>query len=104
MSKKVVAFALPQEITPHPEMPPADPLETLRRINAEAWVGAEPEAAAPAPEPDVSVRPSGPTVIDLSARRSFPELVELVCIFPWLATWAWSLQMTEEMLKAYRPR
>jgi hypothetical protein len=102
MSKKVVAFALPHESRPHPEAA-ASAIADLERLNAEAWVGAQtPDAGTPVL--DTPPRPAGPTVIDLSARRSFPELVELICLFPWLATWAWSLQMTEEMLKAGRPR
>jgi hypothetical protein len=107
MSKKVVAFALPQALPQTDAEEPALPFERRLPLSSDNWVTA---AAAPAPEPaseavpafaeDMS--PPGPALIDLSRKRSFTELMELMWVFPWLASWAWTLQMSEDWFTRMR--
>jgi hypothetical protein len=72
MSKKVVSFTLPNR--------PRDPAQSEPRREApEGWVLASTDPRSPA----------GHVVIDLSAERTWFELVQLIWMFPWLASWCW---------------
>jgi hypothetical protein len=70
MSKKTITFTLPP---PRPqEVPPQAP-------DTDAWVLAG----------DGKSPPDERMLIDLSARRSWFELMQLIWAFPVMATWFW---------------
>jgi hypothetical protein len=99
MSKKIVPFTLPperaRETEPAPRAEaPAEPQPAQQPPTSHGpdhWVLA---AHQEAPRPFTVPLPvaGGRVVIDLTARRSWPELVLLVWSFPWLATWYWMQQ------------
>lgn len=78
MSKKTVSLSLPPMR--------ADPADAIS--NPDQWVLAT--------HVDRLAEPTAATtksrlMIDLSAERSLFELMQLICLFPWLATWSWLL-------------
>jgi hypothetical protein len=81
MSKKVVSFTLPPNRAKTEPPPVADAGSPPSPHFPDSWVHA-PEASANAAKPN-------PVVIDLSANRSWFELMGLIGIFPYLATTCW---------------
>ncbi len=96
MSKKIIAFTLPAARTPH------QALEDIAR-NFDDWVHEEKQEV----RDEIEARPasgSGPVLIDLSVRRSWFELMQLVAVFPYIASWQWMIQMAETALETSKQR
>ena len=77
MSKKVVSFVRPGSPLPKP------PAVSFAVQGADSWIGAAEDRESPTP---------GPWTIDLERPRNWFELMQLVWVFPYIATWRWMLQ------------
>jgi hypothetical protein len=102
MSKKTITFTLPpsrpQRANVERQDPPDHPQASAPETDA--WVFAvEPDALQP---PDI--RSEDRILIDLSARRSWFELVQLIWAFPVLATWFWMAGIAGSMPGTARHR
>jgi hypothetical protein len=79
MSKKIVSFALPANRSCQVEEVLAGDISGR---GPDSWVhAARPDRREPAI--------MDPMLIDLSVRRNWFELVQLIYVFPYLATWSW---------------
>lgn len=106
MSKKVVPFKLPPVTYPKAgemdmnELPQAG--EASTSAGEDGWVRmAQAEIArSTAAEKPAAGSTAGPVLIDISATRTWFELVQLVSLFPYVATWHWMQNFNTAMLKA----
>jgi hypothetical protein len=98
MSKKVVAFTLPPSRTNPADSASKETPASSPRGQRDTWVldALKPKPAEP--------REPSPIIIDLSANRSWIELVQLICIFPYLATSAWMHTATKAWLGSVKQR
>jgi hypothetical protein len=97
MSKKVVSFTLPpdrvRKDTPQTAEADREPAPSSPQAS-DNWV------LSPAPR----VKTSSSVMVDLSASRTWFELVGLISIFPYLATSCWMQTATQTWLASVKRR
>jgi hypothetical protein len=88
MSKKTISFSLPSSRPQAPERDSATARDFDFERAGDAWVlAAQAETA----------RDEASLVIDLTAKRSWFELMCLISAFPYIAAWAWTAQTLQSL-------
>lgn len=108
MSKKIVQFSLPPghagntaeriaQMTPPPSLETHEPETPTDNWVHNAREKVEARLAASSPPEERS-----PLLIDLAKPRSLPELMQLIWVFPMIATSCWMAQAAENWLEMIR--